>query len=164
MQPIRITLWFDSEAEEAAHFYTSIFRDAKLGNVVRYPETGQEFTGKAPGSVMFVEFELNGQPFVALNGGPLFTFTEAISLEVDAADQDEIDYYWERLGEGGDPDAQQCGWLKDRFGVSWQVVPRAVLEEVLGSGDQPSIERAYAAMFPMKKLDIAALRRAHAGG
>lgn len=164
MQPIRITLWFDTQAEEAAHFYTSVFRDAKLGNVARYPETGQEITGKAPGSVMWVEFELNGQPFIALNGGPLFKFTEAISLEIDAADQDEIDYYWERLGEGGDPDAQQCGWLKDRFGVSWQVAPRAVLEEVLGSGDQPAIERAYAAMFPMKKLDIAELRRAHAGG
>ena len=163
MQPIRITLWFDTEAEEAARFYTSVFRDAKLGSVVRYPETGQEITGKAPGSVMFVEFELNGQPFIALNGGPQFHFTEAISLEIACADQAEIDHYWERLSEGGDPDAQSCGWLKDRFGVSWQVSPRAVLEELLGSDDREAIERLYGAMFQMQKLDIVALRRAFAG-
>lgn len=163
MQPIRITLWFDTEAEEAARFYTSVFRDAKLGDVARYPETGQEITGKEPGSVMFVEFELNGQPFIALNGGPQFHFTEATSFEIDCADQDEIDYYWERLTEGGDPDAQACGWLKDRFGVSWQVVPRAVMAEVLGSADQAAVERAYGAMFQMGKIDIAALRSAHAG-
>ena len=159
-EPIRINLWFDTEAEEAARFYTSIFRDAKLGNVVR--ETGREITGKAPGSPMFVEFELNGQPFLGLNGGPHFTFNEAVSFEILCEDQAELDYYWDRLSEDGDPAAQNCGWLKDRYGVSWQVVPKA-WEAMANDPDRAKSERAMAAMFEMKKLDIAALQRAFDG-
>jgi predicted 3-demethylubiquinone-9 3-methyltransferase (glyoxalase superfamily) len=159
---IRSNLWFDSEAEEAARFYCSIFKDSKLGTITRYPETGQEVTGKAPGSVMTVEFELNGQGFVGLNGGPHFKFSEAISFIIDCADQAEVDYYWEKLGAGGDPNAQQCGWLKDRFGLSWQVVPRG-WEEMYTSPDKTKVERAFAAMLKMKKLDIAELRRAFEG-
>lgn len=163
MDKIRINLWFDTQAEEAARLYTSIFKDSSIGTIARYPEAGQEITGKEPGSVMLVEFELAGQPFLALNGGPQFTFNEAISLEVDCADQEELDYYWDRLSEGGDPSAQQCGWLKDRFGVSWQVVPRELLEQLLNSPDREKAERAFSAMLQMKKLDIAGLRRAFEG-
>jgi predicted 3-demethylubiquinone-9 3-methyltransferase (glyoxalase superfamily) len=163
MRPLRPNLWFDTQAEEAARFYTSAFKDSKLGNIVPYPEAGQEVTGKPPGSVMTVEFELNGQPFIALNGGPDFKFNEAISFEIDCADQAEIDYYWEKLSEGGDPEAQQCGWLKDKFGVSWQVSPRAVMDEMINHPDKARSERAFAAMLQMKKLDIAALRRAFEG-
>ncbi|MFA7249990.1 MAG: VOC family protein [Dehalococcoidia bacterium] len=159
MGKIRLNLWFDTQAEEAARFYTGIFRDSRLGAIARYPDAGREIHGKPPGSVMTVEFELNGQPLVALNGGPNFTFNEALSLEVDCADQAEVDYYWDRLSEGGDPGAQQCGWLKDRFGVSWQVVPRA-LQELLNDPDRAKSERAFEAMLQMKKLDIQALHRA----
>jgi len=163
MNKIRPNLWFDTQAEDAARFYTDIFKDSKLGAVARYPEAGQEIHGKPPGSVMTVEFELNGQSFIALNGGPNFTFTEAISLEIDCADQAEMDYYWEKLSEGGDPAAQQCGWLKDKFGLSWQVVPRALMEEMLNDPDKAKSERAFQAMLQMKKLDIAALKRAFDG-
>jgi predicted 3-demethylubiquinone-9 3-methyltransferase (glyoxalase superfamily) len=159
---IRPTLWFDTEAEEAAHFYTSIFKDSKLGAVARYPEVGQEITGKEPGSVLTVEFELLGQPFLALNGGPEFKFNESISLQIDCADQDEVDYYWEKLSEGGDPAAQQCGWLKDKFGLSWQVTPKA-LEKMINSPDRQKAERAFEAMLSMKKIDVAALKRAFEG-
>lgn len=162
MNRIRTTLWFDTQAEEAARFYTSVFKDGKIGDIARYPEVGQETTGGKPGSVMTVEFELNGMPFIGLNGGPAFTFSEAVSFEIDCADQAEVDYFWDRLSEGGDPAAQQCGWLKDRFGVSWQVVPRA-LGELLGDPDRTKSNRAYEAMLQMKKLDIAALRRAFNG-
>jgi predicted 3-demethylubiquinone-9 3-methyltransferase (glyoxalase superfamily) len=162
MNRIRTTLWFDTQAEEAARFYTSVFKDGKIGDIARYPEVGQETTGGKPGSVMTVEFELNGMPFIGLNGGPAFTFSEAVSFEIDCADQAEVDYFWDRLSEGGDPAAQQCGWLKDRFGVSWQVVPRA-LGELFGDPDRTKSNRAYEAMLQMKKLDIAALRRAFNG-
>lgn len=163
MGGIRPTLWFDTEAEEAARFYTAIFKDSRLGAINYYPETGQEITGKPPGSVLTVEFELNGQSFIALNGGPQFRFNEAISFEIECADQAEVDYYWDRLSAGGDPGAQQCGWLKDKFGVSWQVVPK-VLNDMFNQPDKRKAERAFAAMLPMKKLDVATLERAFNDG
>ena len=159
---LRANLWFDRNAEEAARFYTGIFKDARMGGVTRYTAVGQEIHGQEPGSVMTVEFELNGMSFIGLNGGPHFTFNEAVSFEVPCDDQAEVDYYWERLGEGGDPAAQQCGWLKDRFGVSWQVVPRG-WEAMLNDPDAEKVARATAAMFQMKKLDIAELQRAFDG-
>jgi predicted 3-demethylubiquinone-9 3-methyltransferase (glyoxalase superfamily) len=160
----RITpcLWFDDQAEEAARFYTAIFKNSRIVHVSRYGEAGQEVHGKAPGTVMVVAFELDGQAFTALNGGPIFTFNEAISFQVDCQSQDEVDYYWSRLSEGGDERAQQCGWLKDRYGVSWQVVPRALIE-MLSDPDPARSQRAMTAMLQMKKFDIAALRRAYAG-
>jgi predicted 3-demethylubiquinone-9 3-methyltransferase (glyoxalase superfamily) len=159
---IRNMLWFDSEAEDAARFYTGIFKDSKLGTIARYPEAGQEVTGKAPGSVMTVEFELNGQTFVGLNAGPAFKFNEAVSFVIDCKDQEELDYYWDNLGKGGDPSAQQCGWLKDKFGLSWQVVPRD-LDEMISDKDKAKSERTFKAMLGMKKLDVAALKQAHDG-
>ena len=155
-------LWFDHEAEEAARFYTSVFRDGKIHAISRYPDAGKEDHGRAAGSVMTVEFELNGQKFTALNGGPEFKFTEAVSLQVPCATQEEIDYYWEKLGAGGDPDAQQCGWLKDRFGLSWQVFP-ARLMEMMNGPDGAGRTRAFQAMCEMKKMDLAALERAFEG-
>lgn len=162
MSKIRPCLWFDTQAEEAARFYTGVFKDSKLGAMTRYPDAGQEVHGKPAGSVMTVEFELNGQSFIALNGGSNFTFNEAISFQVDCVDQAEVDYYWEKLSEGGDPSAQQCGWLKDRFGLSWQVVPGG-MEEMLNHPDKAKSERAFQAMLQMKKLDMAALQRAFEG-
>jgi predicted 3-demethylubiquinone-9 3-methyltransferase (glyoxalase superfamily) len=155
-------LWFDHQAEDAANFYTSIFKDSKILAISRYPEAGKEVHGRSPGSVMVVAFELNGQTFTALNGGPVFQFSEAISFQIQCETQTEVDYYWERLSEGGDPGAQQCGWLKDKFGVSWQVEPK-ILSEMLSSQDQAAVERAFLAMLQMKKMDIAALQRAFAG-
>ncbi|MCC6238417.1 MAG: VOC family protein [Dehalococcoidia bacterium] len=159
---IRPNLWFDSQAEEAAQFYTGIFRNSRILGRTHYSEVGREFHGREPGSVMTVTFELNGQPFLALNGGPVFTFSEAISFEIPCEDQAELDHYWDRLSEGGDPAAQQCGWLKDRFGVSWQVVPRQ-WEAMLNDPDPEKVARVTAAMFSMKKLDVAALERAFNG-
>jgi predicted 3-demethylubiquinone-9 3-methyltransferase (glyoxalase superfamily) len=155
-------LWFDDQAEEAAHFYTSVFKDSKIIAISRYPEAGQEIHDKPAGSVMVVIFELDGQPFTALNGGPIFKFNEAVSFQVECARQQEIDYYWERLSEGGDPEAQQCGWLKDKFGLSWQIVPK-VLPELLTDPDTSKSQRAFQAMMQMKKLDIERLQRAFAG-
>jgi predicted 3-demethylubiquinone-9 3-methyltransferase (glyoxalase superfamily) len=162
MQTIRTNLWFDTEAEDAARFYTSIFKDSKLGRVERYPAVGQEIHGKPAVSVLTVEFFLNGQPFIALNGGPEFKFNEAISLEVICEDEAEMNYYWDRLSDGGDPAAQQCGWLKDRFGVSWQVVPKVLLD-MLADSDQQKRDRVFEAMLHMKKLDVPALRAAFEG-
>lgn len=162
MNKIRPNLWLDTQAEDAARFYTNIFKDSKLGVVTHYPDAGQEITGKPPGSVLTVGFELNGQSFIALNGGPQFNFNEAISLEIVCEDQAEVDYYWEKLSEGGDPAAQQCGWLKDKFGLSWQVVPRG-WEEMANDPDKAKAGRVFEAMLQMKKLDIAALRRAFEG-
>jgi predicted 3-demethylubiquinone-9 3-methyltransferase (glyoxalase superfamily) len=151
-------LWFDTEGEAAANFYTSIFKDSRIGRVSRYTEAGP---GPA-GSAMVVEFELNGQKFIALNGGPANAhFTEAISFQVPCADQAEVDYYWERLSDGGQEDA--CGWVKDRYGLSWQVVPTA-LTEMLSDPDPAKVRRAMEAMFTMRKLDIAALQKAYAAG
>jgi predicted 3-demethylubiquinone-9 3-methyltransferase (glyoxalase superfamily) len=162
MHKIRSNLWFDTEAEEAARYYTSIFKDSKLGGITRYGNVGQEIHGKPEGSIMTVEFELNGQSFVALNGGPNFKFNEAVSFEIVCEDQAEVDYYWEKLTAGGDPDAQQCGWLKDKYGLSWQVVPRG-WEDMFNDPDRSKSGRAMEAMFQMKKLDIAALERAFNG-
>ncbi len=161
-QQIQSCLWFDSEAEEAARYYVGIFKNARILRVTRYGKAGHEIHGRSEGSVLTVEFELDGQTFTALNGGPVFTFNEAISLEVHCKTQDEIDYYWERLSAGGDPKAQQCGWLKDRYGVSWQVVPTD-LTEMLTDEKSPKSQRAFEAMLQMKKLDIAALKRAYDG-
>lgn len=155
-------LWFDDQAELAAQFYTGIFPNVKINSVVRYGEVGREFHGREPGSVMTVAFELGGVHFTALNGGPRFQFSEAISFQVNCQDQQEIDYYWERLGDAGDPKAQRCGWLKDRFGVSWQIVPSVLGELALDSGSA-NAERAMMAMLEMKKLDIATLRSAYDG-
>jgi predicted 3-demethylubiquinone-9 3-methyltransferase (glyoxalase superfamily) len=149
-------LWFDTQGEEAAHFYLGIFMDSKLGRIGRYTDAGP---GPA-GSVMVVEFELNGQKFVALNGGPQFTFNESISFQIPCADQAEVDYYWSRLSEGGQEVA--CGWLKDRYGVSWQVVPTAVID-LIGDPDAEKAARASKAMLSMTKLDIAAIQQAYAG-
>jgi predicted 3-demethylubiquinone-9 3-methyltransferase (glyoxalase superfamily) len=160
----RITpcLWFDDQAEEAARFYTGIFENSRIVHVSHYGEAGQDVHGKKPGTVMVVAFELDGQAFTALNGGPMFRFNEAISFQIDCQTQDEVDYYWQRLSAGGDERAQQCGWLKDRFGVSWQVVPRALIE-MLGDPDPGKSQRVMTAMLQMKKFDLAALRRAYAG-
>jgi predicted 3-demethylubiquinone-9 3-methyltransferase (glyoxalase superfamily) len=155
-------LWFDQQAEDAAHFYVAIFKDSRIVAISYYPEAGQEIHGKAPGSVLTVAFELNGQSFTALNGGPVFKFTEAVSFQIECATQEEVDYYWERLSEGGDSQAQQCGWLKDKFGLSWQIVPK-VLPEMLKDPDAAKSQRVLQAVLQMKKLDIKDLERAFAG-
>jgi predicted 3-demethylubiquinone-9 3-methyltransferase (glyoxalase superfamily) len=155
-------LWFDSQAEEAAKFYVSIFERSRITGLSHYGKEGQEVHGGKPGSVLTVAFELDGQPFTALNGGPLFHFTEAISFQVMCETQDEIDRYWSKLSAGGDEKAQQCGWLKDKFGLSWQVVP-AVLPALIGDPDPAKAGRVMKALLPMKKLDIQALKQAHAG-
>ncbi|MFE0185802.1 VOC family protein [Streptomyces olivaceus] len=150
-------LWFDGKAEEAAHFYVSLFKNSGVGAVSRYPEGGH----RPAGTVLTVEFTANGQKFVALNGGPEFTFNEAVSFQITCDDQEEVDHYWARLTEGGGTEGP-CGWLKDRFGVSWQVVP-ARLEEMFRDPDPAKAARANKAMMAMGKLDIAALERAYAG-
>ena len=161
-KPITPCLWFDSQAEEAARFYTGIFKNSKLGRISRYTEAGREAHGQPEGRVMTVEFELNGQPFTALNGGPHFKFNEAVSFQIMCGDQEEVDYYWNKLTPGGDPKAQQCGWVKDKFGLSWQVVP-ARLAELMSDPDRDKAGRTMEAMLKMKKLDIAELERAHDG-
>ncbi|MGX2998554.1 VOC family protein [Streptomyces sp. JNUCC 64] len=150
-------LWFDGKAEEAAEHYLSVFEDSRMGAVTRFTEAGP---GPA-GTAITVEFTLNGQRFLGLNGGPMFTFNEAVSFQIHCADQKEVDYYWERLTEGGG-EPGRCGWLKDRFGVSWQVVP-SELPALLGDPDPVKAARATEAMLAMTKFDIGALRRAHAG-
>jgi predicted 3-demethylubiquinone-9 3-methyltransferase (glyoxalase superfamily) len=155
-------LWFDNQAEEAARYYTGIFKNSKIGKISRYGEAGKEIHGRSPGSVMTVEFELEGQKFTALNGGPVFTFNEAISFQITCETQQEIDYYWDRLTKGGDEKSQQCGWLKDKFGVSWQVVP-AMLAELFSDPDREKTDRVMEALLPMKKLDIETLKRASQG-
>jgi predicted 3-demethylubiquinone-9 3-methyltransferase (glyoxalase superfamily) len=154
-------LWFDHQAEEAAHFYTAIFKNSKIVAISHYPDAGQEVHGRPAGSVMTVAFELDGQSFTALNGGPLFKFNEAVSLQIECASQKEIDYYWERLSEGGDPEAQACGWLKDKFGLSWQINPQ-ILPELLKDSDAKKSRRVFEALMEMKKLDIEALECAFA--
>lgn len=160
----RITpcLWFDSQAEEAAKYYCGIFPNSRIGLVTHYGEVGQEIHGRPPGSVLTVAFELDGQSFTALNGGPIFKFTEALSLQINCDTQAEMDFYWDRLSEGGDVTAQQCGWLKDKFGVSWQIAPTA-MHAMLADPDQSKQDRVMAALFPMKRLDLAALQRAFEG-
>lgn len=162
MQKITPCLWFDTRAEEAARFYVSIFKGSRIGNISRYGEAGAEVSGMGKGTVMTVSFELAGQEFVALNGGPVFKFNEAISFMVGCDTQEEIDFYWEKLSAGGDEKAQQCGWLKDKYGMSWQVVPR-VLGELLGKNPKRT-ETVMAALLQMKKIDIKTLQAASGGG
>ncbi len=161
-QRITPSLWFDSEAEQAAAFYTGIFRNSRIVAVSRYGEAGREIHGRPPGSVMVVAFELDGQTFSALNGGPLFKFNESISFQINCETQEDVDYYWTRLSAGGDERAQQCGWLKDRYGLSWQVVP-TVLAELMSDPDPGKADRVMTAILQMKKLDIAKLKQAYAG-
>lgn len=162
MQRITPFLWFDHEAEQAAKHYVAIFPNSRIVKIARYGEAGKEVHGRAPGSVMTVDFELEGQAFMALNGGPVFKFNEAVSLMVHCATQKDVDYYWDKLGAGGDPQARQCGWLKDKFGLSWQVVPTEMLA-LMSEPDSPASQRAFAAMMQMKKLDLDAIKRAYAG-
>lgn len=158
IQKITPFLWFDNQAEEAVNFYVSIFKNSRVGSIARYDEEAAKASGRPRGSVMTVAFELDGQEFVALNGGPLFKFTEAISFVVNCETQEEVDHFWERLSAGGQE--VQCGWLKDRFGVSWQIVP-TVLVEMLQDKDGEKSKRVMAAMLRMKKINIEALRKSY---
>ncbi|MBI1202336.1 MAG: VOC family protein [Rhodopseudomonas sp.] len=160
-QPITPCLWFDKNAEEAANFYISVFRNSSITRVVRFGDVGQEIHGGAPGAVLGIEFELDGQAFFALNGGPQFKFSEAVSFQIPCQSQDEIDYYWAALSKGGSEG--DCGWLKDKFGLSWQVFPARLLE-MIRDPDRAKADRAMSAMMNMSKLDLAALERAYAGG
>lgn len=162
MKSITPCLWFDDQGEDAARFYVSIFKNSKIKHVSHYNEAGQEHHRKTPGSVMTVSFEINGQEFTALNGGPIFKIDEAVSFQIMCESQAEVDYYWEKLSEGGDDKAQACGWLKDKFGVSWQIIPIEFLE-LLKDPDAKKVERAMNAMFQMKKLDVNVLKNAAEG-
>lgn len=162
MHRITPCLWFDHQAEEAAQFYVSIFKHAKMGAITRYGEEGHEIHRRPAGTVMTVEFQLDGQDFVALNGGPVFQFNEAISFQVPCETQEDVDHYWERLSAGGDKNAQQCGWLKDRYGVSWQIVPM-VLPTMLQDEDARKSQRVMKALLQMHKLDIQRLKQAYEG-
>ena len=157
MQKIAPFLWFDDNAEEAVKFYSSIFKNSKIGKIARYDKAGEKAAGRPAGSVMTVEFQLEGQEFVALNGGPHFKFTEAISFVVNCETQEEVDYYWEKLSQGGKE--VQCGWLKDKYGLSWQIVP-TVLGELLSGKDAGKAQRVMDAMLKMVKLDIKKLKQA----
>jgi predicted 3-demethylubiquinone-9 3-methyltransferase (glyoxalase superfamily) len=160
-QKIAPCLWFAGEAEEAARYYTGIFPDSKIIKIAKYGKVGFEIHGQKEGTVLTVQFALAGQEFTALNGGPLFKFNEAVSLQVYVEDQKELDHYWDKLTAGGDPRAQVCGWFKDKYGLSWQVAPRKMVEW-FGEPNEKS-ERAMAALLKMGKLDIAALDRAYNG-
>jgi predicted 3-demethylubiquinone-9 3-methyltransferase (glyoxalase superfamily) len=159
-QKVTPCLWFDTQAEEAARFYTSVFKNSRIKQISRYGEVGREVHGKAPGSVMVVEFEIEGQTFTALNGGPHFKFDEAVSFQVMCDTQDEIDYFWSRLSAGGQEGS--CGWLKDKYGLSWQVVP-SVLPQMMTDADSAKIDRTMNAVLQMKKFDLQTLQRAYAG-
>jgi predicted 3-demethylubiquinone-9 3-methyltransferase (glyoxalase superfamily) len=160
IQKITPFLWFDNQAEEAMNFYVSIFKNSKVGHVTRYDEASAKAAGRPVGSAMTVSFQLEGQEFVALNGGPLFKFTEAISFVVNCESQAEVDHFWEKLSAGGDEQAQQCGWLKDKYGVSWQIVP-TVLGELLSDPDPVKAKRVTEAMLQMKKIDINVLKQVY---
>lgn len=157
MQKITPFLWFNTEAEEAANFYTSIFKNSKILHVARYSDSGSQAAGMPKGSVMTVAFQIEGENFTAINGGPVFKFTEAVSFVINCDTQNEIDHYWEKLSEGGDPKAQQCGWLKDKYGLSWQIVP-SLLGQLMS--DPSKSERVMNALLKMKKLDIKTLQEA----
>ena len=161
IRPITPCMWFDDQAEEAVEYYTSIFKNSKVIQLSRFGEAGYEQHQRPAGSVMTIDFELDGQPFTALNGGPFFKFNEAVSFQVFCETQDEIDYYWKKLGAGGDESAQQCGWLKDKYGVSWQIIP-SILSMMMTDPNYEKKERAMEAMLKMKKLDIDMLTRAYA--
>lgn len=158
-QRFKINLWFDRQAEEAANFYVSVFKNSKINKITRYGKEGYEVHKMPAGTVMAVEFTLDGQTFVALNGGPVFKFNEAVSIIVNCESQNEIDYYWDKLTAGGDKNAQQCGWLKDKFGVSWQVVP-TMLSELFDDPESKQYASVMRAMLQMKKLDINKLEEA----
>jgi len=158
-QKIVPCLWFDDQGEDAANFYVGIFNESRITHVSRYGEAGKEVHGKKPGTAMTVAFELEGQPFTALNGGPQFKFNQAISFQISCESQAEVDHYWDKLSEGGDPSAQQCAWLKDKFGLSWQVVPTA-LPRLLSDPDRAKAGRVMNAMLKMKKIDISELENA----
>jgi predicted 3-demethylubiquinone-9 3-methyltransferase (glyoxalase superfamily) len=162
MQKIIPCLWFDDKAEEAAKFYVSVFKNSKISGVTHYGKVGYEIHGREEGSVLTMEFEIEGQKFVALNGGPVFKFNEAISFQIHCETQEEVDYYWKRLSEGGDEKAQQCGWLKDKYGVSWQIVPIALIQ-MLKDKDTEKSERVMKVMLHMHKLDIKTLKQAYEG-
>jgi predicted 3-demethylubiquinone-9 3-methyltransferase (glyoxalase superfamily) len=159
MQKITPFLWFNYQAEEAVKLYASVFKNSKIGNLMRYDEAGAKAAGRPKGSVMTASFQLEGQDFTAINGGPAFKFTEAVSFVVTCETQSEVDYYWTKLSEGGDEKAQQCGWLKDKFGLSWQIVPTALLR-LLGDKDPKKSQRVMQALLQMKKIVIADLQRA----
>src|SRR6266516_7097120 len=159
MQKISPCLWFDNNAEEATSFYTSIFKNSEIGNVTRYGKEGHEIHGKEEGTVMTVDFEIEGQKFLALNGGPIFKFNEAVSFQVHCETQEEIDYFWSKLAKDGEEGP--CGWLKDKFGLSWQVIPKA-LPEMLMDANSETAQRVMRSMLQMRKIDLAALRRAQA--
>jgi predicted 3-demethylubiquinone-9 3-methyltransferase (glyoxalase superfamily) len=161
-QKITPFLWFDNQAEEAVSFYTSIFKNSRIVSVTHYGKEVAEASGRPEGTVMTVAFQLDGQEFIALNGGPHFKFTEVISFVVNCGSQEEVDYYWINLSEGGDEKAQQCGWLKDKYGVSWQIVP-TMLVELLNDPDPDKSRRMMKAMLQMKKIDIETLRQASNG-
>jgi len=158
MQKITPFLWFNDQAEEAANFYASLFKNAKVKNIARYGKEGADVSGRAQGSVMTVNFELEGQEFIALNGGSMFSFTPAISFIINCETQQEVDHFWDKLSEGGEE--SRCGWLKDRYGVSWQVVPTA-LGAMLDGKDPERSKRVMTAMLQMAKIDINTLRRAY---
>jgi predicted 3-demethylubiquinone-9 3-methyltransferase (glyoxalase superfamily) len=160
MQKITPCLWFDHNAEEAVNHYLTIFKNSRIVGVTRYGKAGHAIHGRPAGTVMTVAFELDGQRFTALNGGPHFKFNEAVSFQVNCETQNEVDYYWENLSRGGDEKAQQCGWVKDKFGLSWQIVPTA-LQEMLQDPDGEKSNRVLEVLLTMKKLDIAELRRAY---
>jgi len=162
IQKITSNLWFSTQAEEAVNYYTAIFKNSRIVKIARYGKEGYEIHKMPAGTVLTIEFELEGQRFIALNGGPVFTFNEAISFVVSCDTQEEIDYYWEKLGTGGDKNAQQCGWLKDKFGLSWQVVP-AVLSDMMQEKPTEKSERVMKALLQMKKLSIKTLEEAYNG-
>ena len=158
-QRIAPCLWFDHQAEEAAAFYVSVFRNSRIISITRYGKAGYETHKRPAGSVMTVAFELEGQPFTALNGGPLFKFNEAVSLQIYCDNQEQLDQYWDKLSKGGDPKTQQCGWLKDKYGLSWRVVPK-MLPDLFKDHESQTAQRAMEAKLRMKKIDIAELERA----
>jgi predicted 3-demethylubiquinone-9 3-methyltransferase (glyoxalase superfamily) len=160
MQKIIPNLWFDGNAEEAVNFYVSIFKNSRIGRISHYGEAGKEIHGQPAGRVMTIEFEIEGQGYLALNGGPDFKFTEAVSFIVKCANQEEIDYYWNKLIDGGDPSAQICGWLKDKYGLSWQISP-TIIEEMLADPDAAKRDRVMNALLKMKKIVIAELEEAY---
>jgi predicted 3-demethylubiquinone-9 3-methyltransferase (glyoxalase superfamily) len=159
IQTITPCLWFDDQAEEAANFYVGIFPNSKVGAISRYTEAGQEYHRRKPGTVLTIAFELDGEPFTGLNGGPQYKFTEAVSFQINCETQADVDHYWGKLSAGGDEKSQQCGWLKDKFGVSWQVVPN-ILPKLLTGSDAKRGQRVFMAMMGMKKLIIADLEKA----
>ena len=158
MQKITPFLWFDDKAEEAVNFYVSIFKNSKITGITRYGEAGSEVAGRPKGTIMTIAFQLEGQEFVALNGGPVFTFSPAISFVVNCETQEEVDKLWEKLSEGGE--IEQCGWLRDKYGVSWQIVP-TILGEMLQDKNAEKSERVMKAMLQMKKIDIKGLEQAY---